>query len=195
LGITYTKNDIIILNSDTVVTNHWLDKMKRAAYNDAAVGSVTALTNNGTIASVPYFNIDNVLPPNYTIQEFADLVEKVSNKSYPILPTAVGHAMFIKREVIERVGLLDELNFGKGYGEEEEYSSRIIKNGYKNVVADDTFIYHHGSTSFKSSKKELIKRNKMILKRKHKLHSIRVKKFICFNNDMKKVCNNIQKSL
>ena len=65
---------------------------------------MTALTNNGTIASIPYFNQDNKLPEGYTIEEFANLVERVSERVYPTLPTAVGHAMYIKRSIINEVG-------------------------------------------------------------------------------------------
>ena len=73
-GMRLSKNDVILLNSDTVVTENWIDKMYNAAYSNGKFGTVTALTNNGTIASVPYFNQDNELPEGYTIEEFANLV-------------------------------------------------------------------------------------------------------------------------
>ncbi|PAF18640.1 glycosyl transferase family 2 [Terribacillus saccharophilus] len=194
-GIKHTKHDIIILNSDTVVTDYWIDKLKVAAYSNSKVGSVTTLTNNGTIASVPMFNKDNNLPKGYSIEEFSILIDKVSKKLYPVIPTAVGHAMFIKRAVINKIGLFDEVNFGKGYGEEEDYSARLIEKGYINILADDTFIYHHGSTSFKSDKKELIRKNKRILKKKHKLHAFRVKHFLLFDRKVKRICKNIQRCI
>lgn len=126
-GMKLSNNDVILLNSDTIVTDYWIDKMYNAAYSSEKVGTVTALTNNGTIASVPYFNQDNVLPAGFTIETFSQLIENVSNKEFPEIPTAVGHAMYIKRKILTEIGYFDEESFGMGYGEEEDFSCRVIK--------------------------------------------------------------------
>ncbi|RSK29458.1 glycosyltransferase family 2 protein [Bacillus sp. HMF5848] len=194
-GMKMSENDVIILNSDTIVTNFWVDKLYRAAYSNSHVGTVTSLTNNGTIASVPDFNRDNELPEGYTIEEFSQLVERISKRIYPTIPTGVGHAMYIKREVINAVGFFDDKTFGKGYGEEEDFSCRIIKKGYKNILADDTFIFHYGSTSFKSEKAKLIRSNKIKLIKKHWWHPFNVKKFIYFDKNVKSICSKIQNEL
>ncbi|KAB2358940.1 glycosyltransferase family 2 protein [Bacillus wiedmannii] len=191
-GMKLSENDVILLNSDTVVTENWIDKMYNAAYSNEKVGTVTALTNNGTIASVPYFNQDNKLPEGYTIEEFANLVERVSERVYPTLPTAVGHAMYIKRSIINEVGFFDDDSFGMGYGEEEDFSCRVIKSGYKNVLADDTFIFHYGSTSFKGEKANLIAQNKKKLYKKHWIHPFNVKRFLLFDKNVKNICSKIQ---
>ncbi|MGI8385432.1 glycosyltransferase family 2 protein [Robertmurraya sp. P23] len=191
-GMRSTNNDVILLNSDTIVTNYWIDKLYNAAQSDKKVGSVTALTNNGTIASVPYFNQDNKLPDGYTVEQFSNLIEKVSERLYPTIPTAVGHAMYIKREVIDTVGFFDEETFGMGYGEENDFSCRLIKKGFRNILADDTFIYHFGSTSFKKEKAVLLERNKKKLYRKHWWYPFNVKFFLYFDRKVKRVCERIQ---
>lgn len=194
-GMKLSNNDVILLNSDTVVTNFWVDKLYNAAYSNGSVGTVTALTNNGTIASVPMFNQDNDLPKGYTIEQFSQLVERISNKKYPTIPTAVGHAMYIRRDALNKVGYFDEGSFGMGYGEEEDFSCRIIKHGYKNILADDTFIFHYGSTSFKSEKKALIAENKKKLYRKHWWHPIHVKWFLLSDNKVRGICKLVQEKM
>lgn len=194
-GMMISQDDVILLNSDTVVTDYWIDKLQKAAYSDDKVGTVTALTNNGTIASIPNFNQDNELPKGYSIQKFAQLVEDCSNKSYPVIPTAVGHAMFIKRKVLNEIGYFDEESFGMGYGEEEDFSCRVIKKGYKNILADDTFIFHYGSTSFKESKAQMISENKRKLIKKHWWHPLNVKKFLLFDRKVRDICENIKKEI
>ncbi|MBE2919922.1 MULTISPECIES: glycosyltransferase family 2 protein [Anoxybacillus] len=194
-GIQFSNNDVILLNSDTIVTDYWIDKMEKAAYSDERVGTVTALTNRGTIASVPYFNQDNEIPEGYTIASFGKLIEEISLNLYPTIPTAVGHALFIKRRVIEEVGLFDQETFGMGYGEEEDFSCRVIKKGYKNILCDNTFVYHWGSTSFGESKKKYIRENKKRLIKKYWWHPINVKIFLLFNKKVRKVCDNIQKEI
>ncbi len=48
--------DVVVLNSDCVVAAGWLEGMQRAAHSDALVATASALTNHGTILSVPYRN-------------------------------------------------------------------------------------------------------------------------------------------
>ncbi|MCM3693175.1 glycosyltransferase family 2 protein [Neobacillus niacini] len=194
-GMKYSNHDVILLNSDTVVTNNWIDKLYHAAYSDEKIGTVTASTNNGTIASVPYFNQDNELPEGYSIEQFSQLVEKVSDKIYPVIPTAVGHAMYIKRTMLDLIGYFDEETFGMGYGEEMDFSCRVIRRGYKNILADDTFIFHYGSTSFKSDKAKLIAIHKRKLLKKHWWYPINVKKFIYFDKKVKNICKRIEEEI
>ncbi|WP_438347582.1 glycosyltransferase family 2 protein [Paenibacillus sp. FA6] len=194
-GMKYSDNDVILLNSDTVVTDKWIDKLHAAACSSSRIGTVTALTNNGTIASVPAFNKDNELPQGYTIQQFSNLVETISNKQYPVIPTGVGHVLYIKRIVIHSIGYLDEQTFGMGYGEEVDFSYRVIKYGYINILADDTFIYHYGSTSFKEDKIQLANKNKKKLRQKYLWSRVKLKYFILFNNDVKRIALTIQREL
>ncbi|SDX31420.1 glycosyltransferase family 2 protein [Paenibacillus sp. PDC88] len=185
------QNDVIILNADTIVTNYWIDKLHNAAYMQDKIGTVTSLTNNGTISSVPNFNEDNRLPDGYTVEGFSQLIERISIKKYPIIPTGVGHAMFIKRKVLEEVGLFDEETFGKGYGEEVDFSYRAAKKGYLNILADDTFIFHYGSTSFKEEKRLLIENNRKIIIKRHFVSQIKTKLFVLFNREVRMICENI----
>ena len=46
-------NDVLLLNSDTEVASDWLDRMRRAAYSDRKIASVTPFSNNATICSYP----------------------------------------------------------------------------------------------------------------------------------------------
>ncbi|WP_139193034.1 glycosyltransferase family 2 protein [Anaerobacillus alkalilacustris] len=57
--------------------------------------------------------------------------------------------MLIKREVVEKVGLLDE-RFTPGNFEDNDYSLRIWQNGYILKLCRNTFINHAGSTSWKA---------------------------------------------
>ena len=65
---------------------------------------------------------------------------------------------FIKRSIIDTIGLFDEDNFPKGYGEENDYSMRAKLNGFLNVVTLDTYIFHHEHASFKEGSKMLMER-------------------------------------
>ena len=61
-GMQYSEHDVVLLNSDTEVTERWLDKIQHCAYSKPCVATVTPLSNNATLASVPDFLIENTLP-------------------------------------------------------------------------------------------------------------------------------------
>lgn len=177
LGMKYSGNDVILLNSDTIVTKGWIAKIQKCAYSEEEIGTVTPLSNNGAICSVPKFNVDNQIPQGYTIESFAELIEKISLKRYTEIPTGVGFCMYVKRELIDQIGYLDEELFGKGYGEENDFCMRAKEIGYINVICDDTFIYHSGSMSFENTEK-LLSKNLSTLIKKYPLYQNVIDKFI-----------------
>ncbi|WP_066022702.1 MULTISPECIES: glycosyltransferase family 2 protein [Clostridium] len=181
IGMKYSNNDVVILNSDTIVTFKWLNKIISCAYSDDLIATVTPLTNDGTICSVPNFCTHNSIPENFNLDSYAKLIEKISFKSYPAVPTGVGFCMYIKRKVLNQIGLLDEESFNKGYGEENDFCCRAIEYGYVNVICDNTFIYHKGSKSFGSKKNKYIEENSIKLRNKYPFYFNEVDKFIRTN--------------
>lgn len=156
-ALSATRGDVIVLNSDTIVTADWAEKLAAAAGAVPNTGIVCPLSNNATILSVPNMNSDNRLPDGMSIDRFGCLVSEVSLRSYPSIPTAVGFCMYITRQCLNDTGLLDEI-FGMGYGEENDFAMRARERGYGFRIADDTFVYHSGSTSFKTQSGDLDQR-------------------------------------
>ena len=56
--------------------------------------------------------------------------------------------MAISLRAIKEVGLFDEDSFGRGYGEENDFSRRAVSAGFRNVLCDDAYVVHHGGKSF-----------------------------------------------
>lgn len=195
-GMQYSKNDVILLNSDTEVTKNWIEKIEKCAYSNQYIATVTPLTNNGTICSVPNFGIDNELPENMTLEQYAEMIEKISKSRYPELTTGNGFCMYIKRDVIEEIWLFDDETFGKGYGEENDFCYRALDHGYSNVLCDNTFIYHKGTQSFKKenmteSRAALIEEHMKLLRGKHPIYVEKTDQFIA-NNPIRDIQENIQ---
>lgn len=167
-GMRASQTDVILLNSDTIVTKNWVEKIVACAYHDAETGTVTPLSNSATLCSTPVMCQDNKVPENVTIDEYAEIIEKCSLKAYPRITVAVGFCMFIKREVIDLVGLFDGKTFERGYGEENDFCNRAEQYGYKHVMCDDTFIYHKGTVSFLTEEKQrLIEAHDAILRERY----------------------------
>lgn len=161
-------NDVLLLNSDTVVTKRWLEKIEECAYSDETIATVTPLSNNATLCSVPNFCEENVIPEGYTVESYGELIEEISLNMRPKIPVAHGFCMFIKREVIRKIGMFDAKAFGRGYGEENDFCHRAEQVGYYHVMCDNTFIFHSGTSSFLSEeKKKYIEEHDKILKERY----------------------------
>lgn len=179
-------DDVILLNSDTLTTAGWAAKLQQAAYSRAEIGTVCPLSNNGVLTSVPAFCHYNDIPSGYSLDEFSELVERCSQKEYVELPTCMGFCVFLKRELINRLGGFDASAFENGYGEENDLSCRAVEQGYVNIADDATYIFHHGNRSFGEMQIELSKKNTEALKRRHP-HYFDTVSLFCNRNPMRDV--------
>ena len=145
-------NDVLLLNSDTEVANDWLDRIQRAAHSAPRVASVTPFSNNATICSYPRFCQPNELPAGSDTASLDRLFATCLNGQTAEVPTGVGFCMYIRRACLVEVGLFDVANFGKGYGEENDFCIRASEAGWTNLHALDTFVRHAGGISFGDTK-------------------------------------------
>ena len=155
-GMKYSDNDVLLLNSDTVVGKDWLKKIQNCAYSMEKVATVTPMSNNATLVSVPKGLQRNEIPKDIDIDQYNDLINACSYHDYPELPTGHGFCMFIKREVLNLVGYFDEKTFERGYGEENDFSFRCVDYGYRNIMCDDVIVYHKESQSFSDERNKVI---------------------------------------
>lgn len=144
--------DVVLLNSDTEVYNDWLERLAYAAYRNRLTGTVTPLSNNATICSYPRFLHDNPYPLEIGYAEMDALNARINKDKHIETPTGVGFCMYIKRECLNSIGLFDEEAFGRGYGEENDFCQRAIRNGWRNIIAADVFVRHWGACSFKGER-------------------------------------------
>lgn len=193
-GMKHSKNDAVLLNSDTVVTLNWLEKMAKCAYSEESIGTVTPLSNNATLVSVPVGLQRNELPTNIGLDEYGKLIEKIAYNENQYLPTAHGFCMYIKREVLDLIGYFDEESFGKGYGEENDFSFRCLDYGFKNVLCDNTIVFHKEKQSFSTSREKLVEEHMKILENRYPMYSSRIGIW-CRQFPIKKICENVDYQL
>jgi len=146
IGIENTENDVVLLNSDTLVTEGWLEKMDRCVYTDSRIGMVNPLSNNALFLSLPRSYVFNTIPAGFTLESFASLVAELSECRYPSIHTGLGFCLLIKREVFDCIGIFDE-NREVAQRQKNDFFMRGNKEGYKAVCCDDAFVYHYGKKS------------------------------------------------
>lgn len=164
---------VVLLNSDTIVPRLWLEDLLDCMLSDQDVGIVGPLSNAASYQSVPEV-VDggewavNDLPPGYNVDEFAELVHRVSKRQFPRVDFVNGFCFMVSRRVIEKIGLLDEVTFPKGYGEENDYCLRARAEGFVLALADQCFVYHGKSKSFgHAARHRLAKAGGQALREKH----------------------------
>ncbi len=127
----------LVLNNDTIVTDGWLDEMMAVAGSEPKIGIVNPSSNN--LGQRP--------PDGEPIDVFAKILKKDSGR-FVELGAAVGFCMLIKREVLKKVGMFDEV-FGMGNFEDTDFSRRAVRAGYMCVRACGSYVFHRENTSFR----------------------------------------------
>jgi glycosyltransferase involved in cell wall biosynthesis/GT2 family glycosyltransferase len=177
-GMNNSTTDVVLLNSDTIVTPRWVEKLIDAAYSSGDIGTVTPLSNHATLCSVPQPWGENLLPTGLDAGSFATVVEAASARSYPRLPTGVGFCLYIRRAVLDDAGLFDVHRFPLGYGEENDFSLRALARGWLHVADDATFVYHAGNRSFGSSRLRLRRQARATLRQLHPRYDATIAAFM-----------------
>lgn len=165
--VQHPDRDVVLLNSDTEVNGDWLDRLRRCAYSDPQVGTVTPFSNNATICSYPRFAKDNILPDDWPLEKLDKLFAQVNGSLTEEIPTAVGFCMYIKRNCLNQVGYFDAKAFKQGYGEENDFSMRAMDFGFRHLLCADVFVYHKGSVSFGDKAEALCESAQQMLKEKY----------------------------
>lgn len=162
------EDDIVLLNSDTIVTPGWLDGLVEAARRRDDVGTATAMGDNAGAFSFPVKDQANPKPESVSHAEHADAILRRTSTLAPVeVPTGSGFCMYIRREVFDRIGLFDEEAFPRGYGEENDFCMRALKAGFRNVISPYAYVYHVRSASFGAEKEKLIKGAVETVMRRH----------------------------
>lgn len=156
IGIEYAIKNfnfsvLCLLNSDTeIVTPDWFGKVQRAmmAEPNIAIGGV--LSNNATHHSLPSLNGKIVLP--FAHDNISNYIKKISENKSVYCNLISGFCYFIRKEIINILGPLDLSEFPH-YGSEDDYSLKAVSIGFKNIIVDSVFVYHHECQSYGQKKR------------------------------------------
>ncbi|OXM86354.1 glycosyltransferase [Paenibacillus rigui] len=138
-----TGDQILLLNNDTVVTKNWLSNLVTCLYSEPTIGAVGSITNSCSY----YQSIDTAYKNMSEMQAFAQQINNSNPSMWEERLKLVGFCMLFKRSAMDQIGLLDE-RFTPGNYEDDDYSLRLRRAGYKLMLCRDSFIHHYGSVSF-----------------------------------------------
>ena len=151
---------VVLLNSDTQVTEGWLDGLVAAA-EGSDVGMAGPLSNTASWQSIPEYEKDgdwhpNPLPKGMDVDAYAQVLRRSSGRCYPEMPFLNGFCLLLRRQMLDEIGLFDEDAFAMGYGEENDLALRARKAGWRLRLADDVYVHHAQSRSFSDERRKVL---------------------------------------
>jgi len=138
---------IALLNSDVVVTEGWLARMRALAERFPDVAAVGPRTNRASgpqvVEGVPYRDLAG-------LADFAERWGTAHAGKHAFVARLVGLAMLLRRRALEEVGGFDT-GYWIGNFEDDDLGLRLLRRGWRLAIAHDAFVHHHGSATWRSA--------------------------------------------
>jgi GT2 family glycosyltransferase/glycosyltransferase involved in cell wall biosynthesis len=170
--------DVVLLNSDTLVSPGWLGRLRAAARAAPRIGTATPLSNDASIFTYPEPGTPAAMPGPSEAAALAAQAARANDGILVEVPTAHGFCMFIRADCLHETGLLREDVFGQGYGEENDFCERALALGWRHVAVPSVYVAHQGGGSFGAARMHLLNRNAGLLESLHPAYHGRVADFI-----------------
>ena len=144
-GLKLAKGDcLLLLNNDIVVSHHWLANMLTCLMSQPDRGIVGPMTNYASGKQQSDLRYEELSQ----FHRLAETTNRPDPSKWQDVERLVGFCFAFKRELMVKIGLLDE-QFSPGHYEDDDYCYRARLAGYKLTIAGDAHVHHHGSASFK----------------------------------------------
>lgn len=172
------KDPVVLLNSDAFVPKAWASRLLEPIWRDPLVATVTPMSNDAEIFSVPQICVRVPLQAgqgaamDLATRQFSPVSEPIET------PTGVGFCMAMNIDFLQQVPALDTV-FGRGYGEEVDWCRKTAALGGRHVAQTGLFVEHRGGESFGSEEKlRLVQKNNAVIGRRYPEYDQSVQEFI-----------------
>ncbi len=138
---------LVVLNSDTVATDGWLDALTGTLDADPAIGVASPVTNNcghEVQADADAAGLD--------VSDAAAYAERIRDRREILFDPQrlVFFCVMIRRSLWEQLAGLDE-GYLRGNFEDDDFCLRARLLGYRLAVVRHGFVYHHERKTFESN--------------------------------------------
>ena len=140
-------DSLLLLNSDTLATDGWLDRLKQVLDENPSIGIVGPLTN----LCGHDVQKDAAAKHLYPAEAQAYAARIASHRTLTMEPQRlVFFCVLIRRNLWEMLNGLDE-SFIKGNFEDDDFCLRARLAGYQIAIAMDVFVFHNQGKTFSAN--------------------------------------------
>ena len=150
-----------LLNNDILFTPDWLKNTLEVFELDKQLGMVSPRD-----AGRPKIFKKKLTSDNY-IGHYKNYLKRFK-KPFKYMLEPLFSCVIVKREVIEKIGLMDE-NFTPAFWEDQDYCLRALYAGFSLATSNISFVFHNHSTTSSGVNSEVYKRNEQYFYQKHPL--------------------------
>lgn len=159
---------ILLFNNDAEMTEDCLSNLVEKAESDERIGLISPIIYNPNKPNKPFYGTFSDVKKGVIYNAY-DLKTYIKwEKNDPEKIVLWGTALLIKREVLEKTGLLDEDFFA--YYEDNDFSRRVSEVGYFSKTCLKERVTHHADNAILNEKKSyrffLMSRNHYLFWRK-----------------------------
>jgi GT2 family glycosyltransferase/glycosyltransferase involved in cell wall biosynthesis len=157
----------VLLNSDTRVSDNWLDRLIEFLQNHPEAGLSGPVTNSsGNEQKIPIQDED----PQKIFARGKAWAEESLIDDYHWTDRLGFFCVALRREVIDRIGLFDE-DYGIALFEDDDFCIRAAQSGFRLAWMETAFVYHKGSLSLLELGSQIVddlwKKNLEVFEAKH----------------------------
>ncbi len=173
----FRERPVVLLNSDALVPAGWASRLV-APLSDPQVASVTPMSNDAQILSVPTAGARSDLPPGAVDQIDAIAARLDWVQARADLPTGIGFCMALAPRFLAKLPQFDPV-FGRGYGEETDWCQKVGRLGGRHIGIGSLFVEHRGSASFgAAARRKLLDANQATIERRYPGYPRAVERFL-----------------
>jgi GT2 family glycosyltransferase/glycosyltransferase involved in cell wall biosynthesis len=144
----HPKRDVVILHSDAVVANDWLDRLCWHAQREPGVGAVAPFCTRGGVAGYPHLETANPLPDAAGIASLDRAFARANPRQSVAMPFLRGPCLYVRRECLAITGTFDASTLGSDHGTDVDFCLRAASVGFHHFLAGDVYVGHAGEASF-----------------------------------------------
>jgi GT2 family glycosyltransferase/glycosyltransferase involved in cell wall biosynthesis len=143
----HPERDVVILHSDTVVANDWLDRLCWHAQREPGVGVVAPFCTQGGVAGYPRLDAANSLPDAAAVAALDGVFARANARQSVAMPYLRGPCLYVRRECFDVTGAFDGAPLGSDHGVDVDFTLRAASVGFHHFLAGDIYVGHSGAAS------------------------------------------------
>src|SRR5262249_4094482 len=138
------------VSHDMMIPPDCIAALLKTASTDPRIGIARPISEHMDWAKKFVVKPPQALATVHDVAEFAAQVRRQSDAAPVDWPMLIGDAMYIKRAVIEKIGVFDTRFYG--FMGDIDYGIRACRAGFRHVIAPAAWLHHEGAGTEKETR-------------------------------------------